>query len=161
MQIYFQITILKGQSTMETSQQQMQQRLLTTLYSLGEYPARASQSQGFAKDLVIALEAHFSLTLPELSKLNNLKLWFSKTSEGWSVTTKGKLSPLSSIGWENWAIEQNGVSLILRITESPKTGCVGIVLQDILEQNPAEQFFLSERITQRILAEKGGKICVA
>ena len=143
---------------METSQQSMQKALLATLGSLPESPARASQSQDFGRDLVTALEAHFSLTLPELSKLNNLTVWSWKMSEGYSVTTKGRLSQLSSIRWGNWAITLNGVSLTARISECHNTGSDGILLQDILEPNPPEQFFLSERITKRILAEQGS-IC--
>jgi hypothetical protein len=143
---------------METSQQSMQKALLATLGWLPESPARVSQSQDFGRDLVTALEAHFSLKLPELSKLNNLTLWSWRTSEGYSVTTKGKLSQLSSIRWGNWAITLNGHSLTARITEYPNTGCDGILLQDILEPNPPEQYFLSERITQKILGEQGS-IC--
>ena len=143
---------------METSQQQMQEALLATLGSLPESPARASQSQDFVRDLKIVLEAHFSLTLPELSKLNSLQLWSWRTSEGWSVTKKGRLSQLSFLRWQNWAITLNGHSLTARISESLKTGSDGILLQDILEPNPPAQFFLSDRVTKKILGEQGS-IC--
>ena len=143
---------------METSQQQMQVKLLTTLGLSEASVASHFPLQEFAKVLRIKLGEQFSLTSLELSRLNNLKLWSWRTSEGWSVTPKGKLSPLSSIRWENWATTQNGVCLTARITESPITECDGIVLQDILEQNPAEQFFLSDRVTKKILGEQGS-IC--
>ena len=143
---------------METSQQQMQVKLLTTLGLSEASVASHFPLQEFVKVLRIKLEEQFSLTLPEFSRLSNLKLWSWRTSEGWSVTPKGKLSQLSLIRWENWATTQNGVSLIAKITESPITECDGIVLQDILEPDPLEQFFLSERVTNKILGEQGS-IC--
>ena len=143
---------------METSQQSMQKALLVTLGSSEDSAVSLSQSLDFKQDLRTKLEELFSLTLPELSKLNNLTVWSWKTSEGWSVTTKGKLSQLSSIRWGNWAITLNGVSLTARISECHNTGSDGILLQDILEPNPPEKYFLSERITQKILGEQGS-IC--
>ena len=118
---------------------------------------KASQSLETGKVLKM-IEETFSLTSSELSELQDLTIWSWKMSKGFAITTKGKLLPRLKLSWKNWAIRSNGLSLIAKISESHKTEKEYISLVDILEPNPEEHFFLSERVTKKILGESG-KIC--
>ena len=61
-----------------------------------------------------------------------------------------KHSTLLLTNLQNWGMTSNGKCLTARITESPRTG-KGSSLSEILEEHPDQKYFLSEKMTQRLL----------
>ena len=87
---------------------------------------------------------------------NNHLFYSSKTSKGYYLTTKGK--PLESCfkRWMNWGMTVNGKSLIANIsfhkTEREYS------LSDILEDQVAEKYYLSEKATKSMLTRNKSNI---
>lgn len=96
------------------------------------------------------LGAHSSLRLLGLLRSNDLGYCSLKTSKGSSATTKGEPSGRFLPLWMNWGTMRNGKCLTASISESRRTGSVSL-LSDILEENPGEKYFLSEKAIARIM----------
>ena len=90
------------------------------------------------------------LRLQELLKLKDLKLFSLKMSKGYSITTKGKLSPSSFKRFQNWGIMFNGWFLTASFSEFPRTER-GYSLSEVLEENVNQKYYLSETSVQRLM----------
>ena len=86
----------------------------------------------------------------EWLKPNDLLIFCSKTSRGYSITSKGKLSERFSPQFMSWGILLNGVCLTARISESRNSESE-YILSDILIADCPERYFLSPRAMGRIL----------
>lgn len=68
-------------------------------------------------------------------------------------------SPLASLSplWQSWGIVSNGKCLTANTSEFPNTGreCS---LSDILEEDPDEKYFLSDRTVERLMSYKDSKV---
>ena len=91
-----------------------------------------------------------SLKLCDSLEYSNLSIYSLRTSKGYSITKKGKLSKQSSPRWTNWGMMQNGKCLIAKILESHKTENECSLL-DILEESVPDKYFLSTQQMERIL----------
>jgi hypothetical protein len=119
--------------------------------------------EGFLAKLSVWLEKDEDLTTPEahsfLTSLGFLQkkdpdIWYSKMSKVYLVTTVAKLSR-QSLGFSpTWGIELNGKYLTAKTSEFPKTENES-TLSDILEENVAEKYYLSQEQTAKILASSG------
>lgn len=89
-------------------------------------------------------EGRCFLRLLEYLKLKDLRICSSRTSRVYSITAKGRLSESSFKRFGNWGMDFNGWFLTASFSESPKTGR-GCSLSDILEENPNQKYYLSEK----------------
>jgi hypothetical protein len=113
-----------------------------------DFLAKVSLLLGSEKDLKI-LEAHSSLRYAESYGLKDLAIYSLRMSKDSSPTmTELPSKPLSE-RWMNWGMTANGKCLTARITVSRKTE-KGCSLSDILEDNPDQKYFLSEKQTKYI-----------
>ena len=128
-----------------------------TLWS-EEPPAKVSQSQDFAKDLMTLAEISCSPILPSLHNIAPSG-WFGRTSPASCLATEdGILAPFSE-RWGNAGMGSPTECLTLSSSEFHKDADV-CSLSDILETGDVPQrFFLSAKACQGILrrAEKRGK----
>ena len=133
---------------------------------LSEEPrANPSQSQAFAKDLMIHAETSCSPILPSLDAISP-NGWSGRTSPASCRQTKdGTLRPLSK-GWKNAGIMRPGECLTLSMSEWTGTDELSLKdegvcsLSDILEIGDVPQrYYLSAKACAGILrrAEKRGK----
>jgi len=135
-----------GNSTKEASEQLMLMPYRNTISSVRDFLARVSALLESGEDLKI-LEAHSSLKYAESYGLKDLAIYSLKMSKACSPTMMATpLKPLSE-RWMNWGMTVNGKCLTARITESHKTG-KGCSLSDILEENPDQKYFLSEKMVK-------------
>ena len=137
-----------GKSTKETSEQLMLLPYQNTTSSVRDFLARVSQLLESGEGLK-TLEAHSSLRYTESLGLRDLAIFSLKMSGDSYHTTWGKHLKSSSQAFLNLGMTANGRCLTARITESHRTGS-GCSLSDILEDNPDQKYFLSERQTQHI-----------
>ncbi len=133
------------------------QTLFDLTSSSAEPPAKPSQSQDFAKDL-LTLEAtspsRFWLSLHAISPSG----WSGRTSPAFCQTKQGLLEP-SSEGWGNSGMGPPTAFLTLNTSEWPRDAAV-CSLSDTLETGVVPpQFYLSPKACAGILrrAEKRGK----
>ena len=102
--------------------------------------------------------AHDFLKSFDVSGKNNHVFYCLKTSKGYYLTTKGKLSGLSSIRWMNLGMTCNGKCLTVRTSVSPRIG-KECSLSDILEEQVDQKYFLSEKtislIKRKTIENKG------
>jgi len=95
------------------------------------------------------LEELYSMKYLESSRLNSQDYSSWKMSKGsFQQTMDGALLRLSPV-WMNWGIMLNGRFLTARILECRKTE-KGCSLSDILEPNPPDKYFLSEKATRNL-----------
>ena len=97
-------------------------------------------------------EALFFMRSSEWLKKGDLLIFCSKTSQGYSITSRGKLSARSSPQFMNWGILLNGVCLTARISECPSNESE-YTLSDILIADCPERYFLSPRAVGRLLSK--------
>ena len=135
-------------STKETSEQLMLMEYQTTTSSLRDFLARVSQLLESGEDLK-TLEAHSSLRYAECYGLKELSMYSLRMLRDSSLTMTEAPSKPSSERWMNWGTGINGRCLTARISVSHRTG-KGCSLSDILEDNPDQKYFLSEKQTQYI-----------
>lgn len=114
-------------------------------------PANLSQSQA-NEEVSWIREVHSFLKLLGLHRKNNHAFYFLKTLKGFYLTTKAKLSELSSIRWMNLGITSNGKCLTVKTLASPKTESECSLL-DILEPHPNPKYFLSNKATATLFRE--------
>ena len=129
--------------TPETSEQLMLTQFQTTICSRRDFLARVSALLEKGGDLRTQGE-HYFLTSAESFELNDPAIVCLKTSKDSYPTTTGKLSRLSWNRWQNWGMTANGRCLTARISEFPRIG-KECSLSDILEKNPNQKYFLSEK----------------
>ena len=86
-----------------------------------------------------------------LHRKNNHAFCSLKTLKGFYLTTKGKLSELSSIRWMNLGMTSNGKCLTVKISVSPRIG-KECSLSDILEEHVDQKYFLSEKQTEKVFS---------
>jgi hypothetical protein len=123
-----------------------------TTSSVRDFLARVSALLGSEEDLKI-LEAHSSLRYAESYGLKDLAIYSLRMSKDSSPTMTGiPLKPLSE-RWMNLGMTANGKCLTARISAFPRIGR-GCSLSDILEENPDQKYFLSEKM-QKWLLTKG------
>ena len=134
---------------LEISPPLTQKKFQVLIYLLEDFLVKHSQSLESGKDLPIQ-EVHCFSTLQELLKIKDLNLFSLKMLKGYSITTKGKLSPSSSIRFGHWGIELNGWCLTANFSEYPKEG-KELSLSDILEKNPHKKYYLSKTAVKRIM----------
>lgn len=121
---------------------------ITTFSVLASLVKRLA-TRGTVKDLKTHVE-RFSSRLPELRDINNLVFYSWKMSKASSATTKEKPSKLSYGNWGVSDIGLNGRFSILSGSVSPRS-VREYSLLDILEENPPEQCYLSEKRVNWIL----------
>jgi len=119
----------------------------TTTSYVADFPARRSVSRVKEGDFKI-LEELFSLRSHELSKLKNPVIFSSKMLRDYSLTIMAEHSKQSSPRLMSWGMTHNGWYLTARTTEYRKTGRE-YSLSDILEENPDQEYFLSEEKMRR------------
>jgi hypothetical protein len=144
-----------------TSEQSTLTQSPTSNFSLLDFLAKASRSQAKGKDLRTLAE-RYSTRLPELRVLKDLAYYFLKTSRDSSATTKDELLPKSFKRWTSWGMTSNGKCLTANISAFPRIGreCS---LSDILEPNPPDKYFLSDKQTrwlQRKLQESKNRLAL-
>src|SRR5262249_22438958 len=147
---------MKGTSntkTMATSQKSTQKNCLNLTSLLGVFRAKPFRSLESEEALTI-LEELCSSKSPDSLKLNALAYYSLKTSKGYSLTTKGELSPQSSPRLMTWGMTSNGKCLTARISECPRIG-KECSLSDILEEHPDQKYFLSAKATEYLLRRTG------
>lgn len=147
---------------MATAQESIQLQSPTSTFSLADSLAKLSASLDNGEDLT-TLGEHFFTRLRESLGAKDLALWCLRTSRGYSITTKGKLSPLSSIHWGNLGMSINGDWLIVATSAFHKIGNESSLSQ-ILEELPDQKYFLSQLVVERILMKSRkspeiGKVC--
>ena len=135
----------------ETAQKLIQVNYQTLICSVEDFLANHSQSLENGEVLKIP-EGQCFLRLQEYLKLKDLKLYSLKTSKGYSITKKGKLSPSSWKRWMNWGMKLNGWYLTANFSEFPRTER-GYSLSEVLEENPDQKYYLSEESTQRLISK--------
>jgi hypothetical protein len=114
-----------------------------------DFLAKHSQSLANVTDLTTP-EARSFLTSQGFSQRKDPDIWYSKTSKVYLVMTVAKLSR-QSLGFSpTWGIELNGKYLTAKTSEFPKTESVS-TLSDILEENVADKYFLSETVKKRLI----------
>ncbi len=106
--------------------------------------------QQIPEDL-LTLEALFSLSLPELSKISSLRLSSWKMFPRSLGIIRGKLSERSFTRFRNWGIVLNGWCLTAQplILRSRGTGCT---LWDIAVPNAPEKYSLSNAAITKLLS---------
>ena len=102
------------------------------------------------------LEAPCFLRLQEYLKLKDLNLFSLKMSKGYSITKKGKLLERSFTRWQNWGMKFNGWYLTANFLEFPRTER-GYSLSEVLEENPDQKYYLSEKATKNLLEKQTSK----
>ena len=135
-------------STRETSEQLTLLPYQTTTSSVRDFLAKVSQLLGSEEDLQI-LEAHSSLRYAESYRLSDLRFYSLRMSEDSSPMMQGILTKPSSERWMSWGMTVSGKCLTASTTESRRTES-GCSLSDILEDNPGQKYFLSEKQTKYI-----------
>jgi hypothetical protein len=85
-----------------------------------------------------------------LHRKNSHAFYSLKMLKGFYLTTKGELSELSSIRWMNLGMTSNGKCLTVKTSVSPRTENASS-LSDILEEQVAPKYFLSDKQTKYIL----------
>jgi len=93
---------------------------------------------------------HSSLKSLGVHRKNNHAFYCLKMLKGFYLTTKGKLSVLSSIHWMNLGMTSNGKCLTVKTSESPRIG-KECSLSDILEEEVDPKYFLSEKAVRGLL----------
>jgi len=136
--------------TGETVQKSIQANYQTLICSVEDFLAKHSQSLEKGEVLKIP-EVQCFLRLREYLKLKDLKLYSSKTSKAYSITTKGKLLESSFKRWMNWGIMFNGWFLTANFSEFPRTER-GYSLSEILEENVDQKYYLSEKQTTNLIS---------
>jgi len=135
--------------TMEMQQKLSQVSYQTLICSVEDFLAKHSQS--LEKGEVSKIPgAHCFLTLQEYLKLKDLKLCSLKTSKAYSITKQGKLLESSFKRFQNWGIIFNGWFLTASFSEFPRTER-GYSLSEVLEENPDQKYFLSEKSVKTIM----------
>src|SRR5699024_10497176 len=121
----------------------------TSTVSREDFLAKAFQLLGNEEDLPIH-EVLYSLKSCVSPISSDHAIYSLKTSKDSSTTMAELPSRPSSTPWMSSGMMRNGVCLILKISESHKTGN-GCSLSDILEEQVDERYFLSEEQTRKIL----------
>jgi len=135
-------------SMKETSGQLTLLPYQNTTSCVRDFLARVSALLESEGDLKI-LGAHSSLKLSESYGLRDLSIYSLRMLRDSSPMMKGIHSKPLSERWMNWGMTVNGKCLTARISESPKTG-KGCSLSDILEENPDQKYFLSEKTIKKM-----------
>jgi len=91
----------------------------------------------------------FSLRLSESPRLRDPVIFSLKMFGDFSATMKGTRLPPSLQRFQTWGMTCNGKVLTASIMESHRTES-GCSLSDILEENPDQKYFLSEKATGRL-----------
>ena len=142
--------IIETKNSKKGISEEYQQKLFQIMTcSPQDFPARLSVLLEEEKDSKIQEEL-CSLKYAELRKLRNLIYFYLRTSRGFSITKKGKLSELSSIHFQNWGMTANGKCITARTSEYHKTG-KECSLSDILEKKVEEKYFLSRKMTEYLI----------
>ena len=132
-----------GNSTKGTSGQLTLLPYQNMTSSVRDFLARVSVLLGSEEDLKI-LEAHSSLRYAESLGLKELSIYYLRMSKDSSPMMGGIHSKPSSERWMNLGMMCSGRCLTARISAFHKTG-KGCSLSDILEDNPDQKYFLSEK----------------
>ena len=138
---------------MATQQLSMKLNSQTSTYSLEGFLAKHSLWQESFEDLTTQ-EVHCFLKSQGFFKTKNQDILYSKMYEVYYLMTLEELSRQSLGFLPTWAMELNGRYLTAKITQSPKTerGCL---LSDILETEVPEKYFLSQKMSEKLLSSQG------
>ena len=145
---------LSTNQTRETSQPFQQQI----------FPIMTFLSEDSLASLLVSLENAGDLQTPEglsfltslgFSKTKDPDILFLKTSKVYLVMTKEKLSRQYLEFSPTWGMSINGRFLTAKISESPRIG-KECSLSDILEENPDQKYFLSEKLIIGFLNKREG-----
>lgn len=141
-----------GNSMKETSEQLTLLPYQNTTSCVRDFLARVSVLLESEEDLKI-LEAHSSLRYAGSYGLKDLAIYSLRMLKDSSpMMTEALLKELSE-RWMSWGMTVNGRCLTARITVFHKTG-KGCSLSDILEKNPDQKYFLSEKLIKAMVAHK-------
>lgn len=136
------------ESTLEKSAKGISEQLTLIPYqnttsSVQDFLARVSLLLGSGEDSKI-LEGHCSLRYAASYGLKDLECFSLRMSKDSSPMTRAiPFKPFFN-HWMNWGMTCNGKCLTARTPESHKIGN-GCSLSDILETNPDQKYFLSEK----------------
>ena len=137
----------------KTQQQSIPKTSLTLTSCVLDSHVKRFLLQGKGVDLKIQ-EVHYFLKSQELLKKNCHLFYCLKTSEGYSITTKGKHLPQSLQSWKAWGIRiSDGLFLTAKTSVCHKTENVSL-LSDILETDVPERYYLSEEMTRKLMDHK-------
>ena len=110
-------------------------------------------SQSREEDLdLLTREARSFMKSSEWLKQKGLNIFSLKMFQGYSITTGGKRSSLSSPQFMSWGMVSNGVCLTAPILVSPNRE-KGYTLSDILIKDCPEKYFLSDKAAAVILSK--------
>ena len=118
-------------------------------FCVGDFPARAFQSQVPDVDLRILVEQCF-LKWRELLPLKDLSICTLRTFPACLTTTPAGRFKLSLTRWMNWGMMSHGRCLTAKISEFPRNE-KGLCLSDFLEDNVPEKYYLSRKQVMRLL----------
>jgi hypothetical protein len=135
--------------TLETSQLSLLPTSQTSTCSLADSLAKLSVLLENAGDLTTLEELSFLKSLG-FSETKDPDIFYSKMSKVYLVMTAEKLSR-QYLGFSpTLGMSINGKFLTAKTSESPRIGNVSS-LSEILEENPGQKYFLSEKATEGIL----------
>lgn len=92
-----------------------------------------------------------------LAKERQPQILFAENVAGLLNHDGGVHSEQSSVQWQNWGILWNGKCVTAKILECHSTG-KGCSLSDILEEEVAEKYFLSDKAVQRLMSLRDTKV---
>jgi hypothetical protein len=125
-----------------------QKTFQTISYLWQDFLAKVFQSLEKGKELKSIVDC-FSIRLPELQRLKNLRCYSLKTSVDSSHPETEKILPSSFERWGSWGTYLNGVALTADFSMFRKTG-KGCSLSDILENKVDAKYFLSSKETEKL-----------
>ena len=139
---------------MTSQQYQMSLFEESDVWTLSVEDFRAKLSQLRELEEVSKIQEELSSLKSQGSLLfSNLNYFSLRTSKDSLITTKETPLKQSSERLMNWGMMWNGKCLTAKILESPKIGNV-CSLSDILEENVPEEFFLSQKVANKLLQSK-------
>lgn len=98
-------------------------------------------------------EAACSLKSSGLYEKNSLGIYSLKTLKVSLARIKAGISPGYSLNWGTLGTQSNGLFITQKISESRRTGneCS---LSDILDENPDQKYFLSEKMVKYLMEKR-------
>lgn len=142
--------------TMATQRELFGKKSQISNSSLRAFLAKASQLLGSEADLR-TLEELYSSKSQGLAELRDLNYCSWRTSRDFYHTIKGRPLEPSSRPFLTWGMFSNGRYLTARTSGSHRIGR-GCSLSGILEENVDQKYFLSKKVTKRILNYKDSKL---
>ena len=150
MQVNSSQTNSQTSKTMEMQQKLIPENSQTSIFSLGDFLVKHSLLLEKEKGLKIRGEHYFTKLL-ESYKLKDLNIFSLKMLKDCYHTIEGEPLPPSSLHFQSWGMLYNGWFLTASFLEFPRTE-KGCSLSEVLEENPSQKYYLSEKSIKTIMS---------